>query len=532
MLSKQVHLWRSVVALLLVAVMLVTSGSVLTGEAASETGTTQTELAVVRSGGALLHDSSGTVTETLSPGTALTADGRTADGRWAHVSTAEGTGGWVQVDRVLLFGLDYLPVLEGFNEPAETSQPGDETQAMPEPDRPAGQAATVSTSSLRLNVRSGPGLDFPVVARVKPGQVLTAIGRNGAGDWIQIEQPALVDGFGWVSAGYLELSGDAAALAVSDRTSAAPALPVAAVAGGGSSRTASGLDGTLVFQDRSGGTIFVHDMASGETRALTHGADPAISPDGQRVAFWRDEAGQHQLYLVDIDGSHERPILTRGEMVRSPSWSPDGERIVFSRVTGESHCRDAGYGICLPDKFPYNLMFPLLLSDEWGLSSVDPQGANFRDIASLTTSIAPNWSDRGIVYSSAAGVQLTAEGDDVSSQVILDDHRYQDPALQPGGQRVVFQSLEKDHWEIFSANNDGTQVAALTRPATTLITPLPHNVAPIWSPDGRSILFLSNRSGEWAFWVMNADGSDQRQLPMDVPIEYDYQGEQVASWGS
>lgn len=543
MLSKQLNPWRSVTALLLVALMLVTSGSVLASEAASETWPTETKLAVVRSGGALLHDPSGTVTQSLVPGTALTADGRTADGRWVRVSTAEGTRGWVQIDQVLLFGLDYLPVLEGFSEPAETSQPGDEahdaapgvplaSQSASEPDQSAGQAASVSTTSLRLNVRSGPGLGFPVVARVKPGQALTAIGRNQVGDWIQIEQPALVDGFGWVSADYLELSGDAADLAVWERTSADPALPVAPVTGNGSSRSISGLDGTLVFQDRSGGTIFVHDLASDETRALTHGADPAISPDGQRVAFWRDEAGQHRLFLVDIDGSNEQPILTRGEMIRSPSWSPDGKRIVFSRVTGKSHCRDAGYGICLPDEFPYNLMFPLRLLDEWELSSVDPQGANFRDIASLTTSVAPNWNDRGIVYSSAGGVQLTAEGDDVTSQAILGGYRDQDPALQPGGQRIVFQSLEKDHWEIFSASDDGAQVTALTRPATTLITPLPHNVAPIWSPDGRSILFLSNRSGEWAFWVMNADGSDQRQLPMDVPIEYYYQGEQVASWGS
>ena len=53
------------------------------------------------------------------------------------------------------------------------------------------------------------------------------------------------------------------------------------------------------------------------------------------------------------------------------------------------------------------------------------------------------------------------------------EYRYQDPAAQPGGDRIVFHSLEKDHWEIFTANTNGSNVTALTRPATTLYTPLP-----------------------------------------------------------
>jgi hypothetical protein len=47
---------------------------------------------------------------------------------------------------------------------------------------------------------------------------------------------------------------------------------------------------------------------------------------------------------------------------------------------------------------------------------------------------------------------------------------------------------------------------------------------------------LSNRddendAGPWRLWVMAADGSNQRPLPVDVPLEYTFSNEQVVSWG-
>nr|MCU0507929.1 hypothetical protein [Anaerolineae bacterium] len=60
---------------------------------------------------------------------------------------------------------------------------------------------------------------------------------------------------------------------------------------------------------------------------------------------------------------------------------------------------------------------------------------------------------------------------------------------------------------------------------------------PAWSPDGKTILFLTDRDGGpgvWTLYRMNADGSGQAPfLPKamkDVTIKYDFAAERVISW--
>ena len=107
------------------------------------------------------------------------------------------------------------------------------------------------------------------------------------------------------------------------------------------------------------------------------------------------------------------------------------------------------------------------------------------------------------------------------------------------GGRVVFQRPGASHWESWTADANGANIAALTQPQTVLVDQLPSNVAPAYRPDGSQIVFLSNRteSGEagawriWVMWVMNADGSNQRALPIDVAINYTFGADQMVSWG-
>ena len=62
-----------------------------------------------------------------------------------------------------------------------------------------------------------------------------------------------------------------------------------------------------------------------------------------------------------------------------------------------------------------------------------------------------------------------------------------------------------DQRDIFGINTDGSNMANLTDNVSI-------DRGYEWSPDGTKILFDSNRYGDFELFVMNTDGSDQRQL--------------------
>jgi TolB protein len=453
--------------------------------------------------------------------------GRTADSAWLQVKSDENDrSGWVKGDEVVAFGLDLVPVLD-VTVLAE-AEPASDTAGKTNEAGTARLTAHVDTGKRNLNLRRGPGTGYGIVGVARNGQELTVVGRNEAGDWLLVMLPDQPDKVAWAAARYLDVDGDPAALSERDQLSTARVVRGASASA--SAGKTAGLSGKLVFQTSSGGPIMVYDLASGAIRQLTTGMHPAVSSDGSTVAFIRDGGGDSGLYLIGIDGSNEHRIFSANQL-RTPSWSPDGSHIVFSRITGQEKCRDVGYGMCLPDS-PWLVRFPLKVTDVRGLSRVDVNGGSFADIPSEKQAYAPDWSSGGIVYQSRSGLKITRDGASDADHPLLTDPRYQAPSWRLDGSAIAFVSLEKDHREIFRVNPDGSGLVALTHPGDFIENPRAiQHVAPAWSPDGRFIVYLSDENGDWALYVMNADGSNQRKLPITTPIEYHYQGEQVVDWG-
>lgn len=58
--------------------------------------------------------------------------------------------------------------------------------------------------------------------------------------------------------------------------------------------------------------------------------EPAVSPDGSKIAFSSDRAGRPMIYVMNADGSSPKRITFAGAFNSSPVWSPDGSKIAFA----------------------------------------------------------------------------------------------------------------------------------------------------------------------------------------------------------
>lgn len=89
--------------------------------------------------------------------------------------------------------------------------------------------------------------------------------------------------------------------------------------------------------DKEYSTIYLLEIASGETRQMTNGAAvdglPTWSPDGKSIAFSSDRGGKTQLYLLPADGGEARQLTRCKRGIGGGiAWSPDGGQIAFSAV--------------------------------------------------------------------------------------------------------------------------------------------------------------------------------------------------------
>ncbi len=190
--------------------------------------------------GTQVWNDDGTLLATLDSGSLLTVKARTSDDTWLAVTTDAGSG-WAQASTVIAYGLHNLATAALPAAVASTSaQSGAAavpatatagTAAAPNasaanlsltdliPTSSAGDAqlaqaasvqltAKIKATGSRLNVRSGPGTGYQVVAKADDGTEYQAIGRSAAGDWLLLKLSSDTSDVGWVSAGFVQVSGD------------------------------------------------------------------------------------------------------------------------------------------------------------------------------------------------------------------------------------------------------------------------------------------------------------------------------------
>ncbi|MET4637200.1 hypothetical protein [Mycetocola sp. 2940] len=222
---------------------------------------------------------------------------------------------------------------------------------------------------------------------------------------------------------------------------------------------------------------------------------PTVDPAARPIAFTSDRSGSFDLWLMGTDGSDVIQLTNSDEAEATPSWSPDGERLIFmSAVDLEISRAD----ICV------------INADGTGLR-------NLTDTADVNE-ITPSWSPDGaqIVYGTLQGdaAQIHVMNSDGGERHLLtSDGTW--PSWSPDGQRIVFSTSRGGSQEsLWTVNRDGSGEALLADGESGL-------AEPAWSPDGKSIAYVATTGDpnasdpvEWNddIFVMAADGGPGRRI--------------------
>lgn len=163
------------------------------------------------------------------------------------------------------------------------------------------------------------------------------------------------------------------------------------------------------------------------------------------------------------------------------------------------------------------------------LYSVKPNGdglVRLTTTAATVRDLCPDYSRDGKLItfcsSRSGSFQIWAmKADGSNVHVVTNGNSFTFPDYSPDASKIVFDGTESasdTNDNIYVINANGTGLVQLTKGAG-------NNDYPTYSPNGRKIAFISDRTGVEQVWVMNADGSNQTQLSTSGVTE-----DQVPDW--
>ncbi|MFN8469327.1 MAG: META domain-containing protein [Caldilineaceae bacterium] len=355
-------------------------------------------------------------------------------------------------------------------------------------------ASGVVLAPLGVNVRLGPGTDFPILGIAPQGTAGEIVGKSEDGEWWAVSVPSAPNEQGWVAAAYVEAKN-----ADSVPVVAAPPLPEqnAAIQEGTPYQVAPGTllysasrilqEGNRVYELED---IYAVPAAGGEPQMVANNAmQPALSPDRATLAFFSQQADKLGVGGYDLN-SGRRLRFSAFVEDSQPRWSPTGDRLVFaSNRQGDRRWRI--YTTPATDKErPADMVY-----------------------TELTLGKDPDWhpKDDQIVFKGCddggqnCGLYLI-DADGGNRRSLTNEASDSLPRWLPDGSGVVFMSEGRDgNWDLYRVNiADGT--------VTRLTDDSAPDGLPAVSPDGTQIAFISKRGGAWGLWVMPAAGGAATQV--------------------
>jgi Tol biopolymer transport system component len=220
--------------------------------------------------------------------------------------------------------------------------------------------------------------------------------------------------------------------------------------------------------------------------------EPAVSPDGRMVAFARGEVGSNEaIHLLpltsDLRPSGAPKQLASAGHSRSPAWTADGKRIVYTDLRPGITFGSGAWTIGLDTgDAPHPL--PAL-----GRNAALPAVARTGRLA----------YSRQILQSNIWRQEIAARAGAIPPPARLTASSAVDFSAQysPDGRRFAFSSNRSGNSEIWTCASDGAQCVQVTTFNGSFVTGSPH-----WSPDGTQIVFGSAPAGQADVYIVDANG--------------------------
>ncbi len=243
-------------------------------------------------------------------------------------------------------------------------------------------------------------------------------------------------------------------------------------------------------------TLYVVNVAGGTPRRLVEGdaIQPAWSPSGERIVYWSNNGGQRDLFTVAAAGGSRVPLTEDAALDWSPVWSSDGFvyfssdrggamnlwRIAVDQTSGRAH------GVATP------VTTGVQASASLSRLSRDGTRLAFRSRVASVNPVAIPFDPA----TNRAGVPMVLDG---SNNIRVPSD------VSPDGTQIAYFSVGESDEDIFIGSVDGKGMRRLTDDPS-------RDRGPVFTRDGQSIVFYSNRDGGWAIWSIRTDGSNLRKI--------------------
>jgi len=248
-----------------------------------------------------------------------------------------------------------------------------------------------------------------------------------------------------------------------------------------------------------------------------------------RFVFVNNQTGNKELYICDFDGRNVEQLTSYNNITLLPKWSPTGDRIVFTsykdgvpilylmdvssgsvRMVAGKDGLNVGGASWLPDGDA--LALTLRRSGNSDIFTVNAEGKVLEQLTrhwAIDTSPAfsPDGTRMAFVSNRSGNPQIYVKDlESGNEERITFDLKYCTSPVWSNTGKIAFSVMEDGVINIYSINPDGSGVRKLTDDNG-------NSEDPCWSPDGRYIVFSSDRDGGgYKLYIMNSNGQNQRRI--------------------